>query len=174
MEISRIARNVAFRINSLPAGALVSVIVLSLLGAGASIGLIQYAESKKSADAVSGGPAAGSKAGACYRCGTVESVRVVMLRGDASGLGAVAGGAAAAATGSQSDRGRGNPAMTDPGAAGGAFPGNEIAHDPKKRLAYRVTVHMDDGSYRTVSQPTPPGVATGDKVRLVGNSLIGE
>ena len=167
MEISRIARNVAFRINSLPAGALVSVIVLSLLGAGASIGLIQYAESKKSADAVSGGPAAGSKAGACYRCGTVESVRVVMLRGDASGLGAVAGG-------SQSDRGRGNPAMTDPGAAGGAFPGNEIAHDPKKRLAYRVTVHMDDGSYRTVSQPTPPGVATGDKVRLVGNSLIGE
>jgi len=147
MEISRIARNVAFRINSLPAGALVSVIVLSLLGAGASIGLIQYAESQKSADAVSGGPAAGSKAGACYRCGTVESVRVVMLRGDASGLGAV---------------------------AGGAFPGNEIAHDPKKRLAYRVTVHMDDGSYRTVSQPTPPGVATGDKVRLVGNSLIGE
>jgi len=40
----------------------------------------------------------------------------------------------------------------------------------KKRYAYRVTVRMDDGSFRTISVSSPPTFAVGDKVRVVEGS----
>jgi hypothetical protein len=39
-------------------------------------------------------------------------------------------------------------------------------------VAYRVTVRMDDGSFRTVSLPSPPTLALGDKVRVVEGMLV--
>jgi hypothetical protein len=39
-------------------------------------------------------------------------------------------------------------------------------------VAYRVTVRMDDGSFRTVSLPSPPTLALGDKVRVVEGKLV--
>ena len=41
----------------------------------------------------------------------------------------------------------------------------------KKHYAYRVTVRMDDGSVRTVSQSNPPPFAPGDKVILIDGTL---
>ncbi len=61
----------------------------------------------------------------CTICGTVEAIRTVEVRGDASGI-----------------------------------------------QAYRVTVRMDDGSYRAVSLASPPGFALGDKVRVVEGKLV--
>jgi len=58
------------------------------------------------------------------------------------------------------------------GAAGAAISGNEIEKNVKKRYAYRVTVRMDDGSFRTVSLSAPPTLAVGDKVRLVEGRLV--
>jgi hypothetical protein len=40
-----------------------------------------------------------------------------------------------------------------------------------KRTVYRVTVHMDDGSYRTISQPVEPGYSVGEKVRVIDSSI---
>jgi hypothetical protein len=40
------------------------------------------------------------------------------------------------------------------------------------RYAYRVTVRMDDGSFRTVSLSSPPTLAVGDKVRVVEGRLV--
>jgi len=50
----------------------------------------------------------------------------------------------------------------------------EIEKTVNKRVAYRVTVRMDDGSYRTLSQPTRPPVAVGDKVRIVDGTVLGQ
>ena len=41
----------------------------------------------------------------------------------------------------------------------------------EKRLVYRVTVHMDDGSYRTFSQSAPPAYGVGTKVKVLNGAL---
>ena len=169
-------------------GAAASVMVVSLVGAAAISGLLPNARSDK-ADTVApaSAPAADSavrdvprigardkraRDSACASCGTVESIRMVELKGDASGLGAVAGGVTGAVVGNQMGRGRGNTAMTILGAAGGAFAGNEIEKEAKKHYSYRVTVRMDDGSFRTLSQSIAPAVAVGERVRVVDGNVL--
>jgi hypothetical protein len=51
--------------------------------------------------------------------------------------------------------------------------GTERATDARsaRRTVYRVTVHMDDGSYRTISQPVEPGYGVGEKVRVIDSSI---
>jgi len=158
----------------LVAGAAASVIVLSVVGVGALTGIIPNALSQKTGDAAATAPAApggAGKASRCATCGVVESVRTVKLRGEASGIGAVTGGLTGAVVGSTMGRGHGNTAMTIIGAAGGALAGNEIEKNVKKHYAYRITVRMDDGSVRTLSQSTPPVFGAGDKVRVVDGIL---
>ena len=175
MDANTINRNQATRVNPLVAGAAVAVMILSLIGVGVITGVLPHALSQKQGDS----PATGqgllgryAQTNNCANCGTVESIRTVELPGDASGLGAVAGGVTGAVIGNQMGRGRGNTAMTIIGAAGGAFAGNEIEKNMQKRYAYRVTVRMDDGSFRTVSQTAPPAFAVGEKVRVVDGTLV--
>ena len=164
----------ATRMHPLVAGAAASVIVLSAVGVGAFTGIIPNALSQKTGDAAATAPAvpgSAAKASRCPICGVVESVRTVELRGQASGIGAVTGGLTGAVLGNTLGRGRGNTAMTIIGAAGGALAGNEIEKNVNKHYAYRVTIRMDDGSVRAISQSTPPPFAVGDKVRLVDGNL---
>jgi len=160
----------AARIHPLVAAAAGSIIVLSLVGAGVTTGMIPSAYSQKAGEAAASRP--GMRADPCAACGVIESVRSVELRGDASGIGAVTGGVTGAVLGNTMGRGRGNTAMTIIGAAGGALAGNEIEKSMKKRHAYRVTVRMEDGSMRTLSQSTPPAFAVGDKVKVVDGALV--
>ncbi len=158
----------ARRLHPLLTAAAVSLTVFSLLGIGAITGLIPSASSqlqekgadKDAAKAEEGGkPAAKGAASAkstCANCGVVETVRMVQLEGNASGLGAVAGGVTGALVGNQFGRGGGNTAMTLIGAAGGAYAGNSIEKNMNRQTAYRITVRMDDGAYRTISSPTCP------------------
>jgi outer membrane lipoprotein SlyB len=106
----------------------------------------------------------------CALCGTVDSIRTVEVR-DEAGVAGAAGGPAGAGAGEQTVEGSRGAAVTLLG-TGGAIAGNEIEKTVKKRYAYRVTVRMDDGSFRTVSLPTPPALAVGDKVRLVEGRLV--
>ena len=168
-------------------GAAASVMVVSLVGAAAIGGLLPNAHSDK-ADASAPAPTSVSNtaspghnngvpklaayANTCASCGTVASIHTLVLKGDATGLGAVAGGVTGAVVGNQIGRGNGNTAMTILGAAGGAFAGNEIEKNVRKHYSYRVTVHMDDGSIRTVSQPSAPAVTVGERVRVVNGSVI--
>jgi outer membrane lipoprotein SlyB len=109
---------------------------------------------------------------ACPACGVVESIRVVEVQGEASGVGAVAGGVTGAVVGNQFGHGGGRTAMTILGAAGGAYAGNAIEKNVKKGTAWRVTVRMDDGSYRTVSMGSQPELAVGSHVRVVNGSTL--
>ncbi len=175
------------RMNPLVAGAAVSVIVASMVGVAAMTGMLPSANSQKQ-EAGSGAAVAPESsasrlsearrerarqfAQSCASCGTVESVRTVEVRGEGTGLGAVAGGVTGAVIGNQMGSGRGNTAMTVLGAAGGAFAGNEIEKNVKKHYTYRITVRMEDGTFRTVSQSQPPAVAVGDKVRVADGVVV--
>ncbi len=48
----------------------------------------------------------------------------------------------------------------------------ELDRHLSKRVVYRVTVRLDDGSYRTLSQATTPSVAVGGKVRIVDGAVM--
>lgn len=131
-----------------------SVTVVGLVGAATFGGLLPNARSDKTdTTAAQKGAAAADSAGkgappfavrgsTCASCGTVESIRVLVLKGDAI----VAGGVSAA--------------------------GNEIEKNVKQHKSYRVTVRMDDGSFRTVSQRSAPAVAVGERVRVVDGAVL--
>ena len=186
---------VRHRIHPLTAAAAVAVILLCGVGIASMTGLLPNAFSHASSSAqgddtapatnmhVPPPPAQANLAdkalpparpviASCTSCGTVESVRTVEVKGQGTGLGAVAGGVTGAVVGHQIGNGNGNVAMTILGAAGGAFAGNEIEKNVKKHYSYRVTVRMDDGTYRTISQANPPSVAVGEKVRVANGTVV--
>ncbi|MCX7143376.1 MAG: glycine zipper 2TM domain-containing protein [Proteobacteria bacterium] len=161
------------------------MIVVSLAGAAAISGLLPNARSDgadspgrniaPAADkAIQVAPSHVKREAAdpCSSCGTVQSIRSIERKGDATGLGAAAGGVTGAVIGSQIGRGHGNTAMTILGAAGGALAGNEIEKNVKKHYSYHVTMRMDDGTFRTVSQSTAPTVAVGSRVRIANGILV--
>jgi outer membrane lipoprotein SlyB len=160
-----------------------SLITFSLLGVGAITGLIPSAYSNSgdmqknrasnersfSAQDSTRRSAAESS---CVNCGVVDAIRAVQVDGNASGLGAVAGGVTGAVVGNQIGNGHGRDAMTVLGGVGGAFAGHSIEKNINRHTVYRVTVRMDDGSFRTVSQSHEPAVAIGSKVRVANGSLV--
>lgn len=174
----------ASRPHPLMMGAAVSLITFSLLGIGAITGVIPSARSdNRPAEAeqpaapqgtgnTSGAGKQLAAAPACANCGVVDAIRSVTVNGNASGVGAVAGGVTGAVVGHQIGNGRGRDAMTVLGGVGGAFAGHAIEKNINQRTVYRITVRMDDGSFRTVSQSHAPSVAVGGKVRVRNGSLV--
>lgn len=159
-----IARTEPAKVDPLVAGAAASVLILSLVGIGAIMGVLPNALSQQQSDSRPAREAMGYRpiAGGCAICGTVDSIRTMQMTGEATG----------AMVGHQLGRGNGDSVMTILGAAGGAFAGNEIERNTKKEYAYRVTIRMDDGSFRTVSLPSVPAFSVGDKVRVVEGRLV--
>jgi outer membrane lipoprotein SlyB len=143
--------------------AAIAVIIFAGVGVGVMTGLIPSSFSKNAAE---------EAARACPDCGVVEAVRLVDLKGQSSGAGAVTGGIVGAVVGNQVGGGRGKTLATVAGAAGGAYVGNEVEKNVKKTTHYQVTVRMNDGSVRTITQRNDPGVHPGDSVRITGNTVV--
>lgn len=108
----------------------------------------------------------------CRDCGVVESVRTTQVKGQGTGIGAVAGGVGGALVGSQFGKGSGRTVATVVGAAGGAYAGHEIEKNVRASAVYVVQVRMQDGSVRTISQARAPGVAAGEQVRIVDGAVV--
>jgi outer membrane lipoprotein SlyB len=108
-------------------------------------------------------------AAVCERCGTVESVHEVRRKGEANGIGAVAGGVIGGVLGRQVGKGHGRDAMTVVGAVGGGLAGHEIEKRVRAETVYEVRVRMDDGRLRTVTQKTAP--QPGARVVVDGSTL---
>ncbi len=126
------------------------MLIASLIGVGAVTSWLHHGLSAKQGDARPADPEYKPiPPSSCALCGTVESIRTVEVRDEAGG----------------------GTAVTLLG-AGGAIAGSEIEKNVKKRYAYRVTVRMDDGSFRTISLSSPPTFAIGDKVRVVEGKLV--
>lgn len=160
--------------------AAISVILFSVVGIVTMTGHIPSALSTEAANAQAkskadvAGRAQSDRtyvASNCGNCGVVESVRIVEARGQASGVGAVAGGVTGAILGNQVGAGNGRTATTILGAAGGAYLGNEIEKNSKKSQVYRITVRMEDGTSRTVTQRSA-SVSVGERVKVVDGTVV--
>jgi outer membrane lipoprotein SlyB len=108
-------------------------------------------------------------AAVCETCGTVEGVREVRRKGEANGIGAVAGGVIGGLLGNQVGSGNGRKAMTVVGAVGGGLAGHEVEKRVRAETVYEVRVRMDDGRLRTFTQKT--AAQTGARVRVEGGVL---
>ena len=88
--------------------------------------------------------------------GVVTAVRAVQQPASTTGAGTVIGGLAGGLLGHQVGRGSGNTAATIDGAVGGALVGNQIEKNQAaaaSQVVYQIDLHMDDGSYQTVTTP---------------------
>jgi outer membrane lipoprotein SlyB len=107
----------------------------------------------------------------CAECGVIESVREVDAKGKGSGLGAVGGGVVGGLLGNQVGAGRGKDVMTVVGVVGGALAGNEVEKRVKTTKSYEVTVRLNDGSSRVISEAGLPTWRTGDKVKVINGAI---
>ena len=105
----------------------------------------------------------------CALCGTIESIRAIEVYEEPAGttLDARSGDAAGGGPGGAIAGGASSMLDTLLSAVRG-----ESGTNVRKRHVYRVTLRMDDGSFRALSLPSPPGFAVGDKVRVVEGRLV--
>ncbi len=107
----------------------------------------------------------------CAECGVVESVREIDAKGLGSGLGAVGGGVLGGLLGNQVGAGRGKDVMTVVGVVGGAVAGNEVEKRVKATKSYEVTVRLNNGSSRVISEASLPAWRPGDKVKIIDGTI---
>ena len=117
-----------------------------------------------------GTPAAAAKG--CATCGTIQSIRYVEQKGQGSGAGAVVGGVLGGVVGHQFGSGRGNTVATVAGVGVGAVAGNAVEKNVKKTSYYEVTVRLDNGGTRSISQSAKPALREGDRVRIESDNRL--
>lgn len=154
--------------NPLIAIAAISAMILGVVGVAAITGVLPTQTAPKQngislADSATQAHARQGQIANCALCGIVESIRTVEIRDEAGG--ALGAGLAGAPIGNDGS-------TTILGTDGAASSGSEFGTSVKKRYTYRVTVRMDDGSYRSISLSSPPALAVGDKVRVVEGKLV--
>jgi outer membrane lipoprotein SlyB len=116
--------------------------------------------------------AAPASPSACATCGTIQSIRYVEEKGQGSGAGAVAGGVVGGVVGHQFGSGRGNTVATIAGVGVGALAGNEVEKNVKKKTYYVITVRLDKGGTRSVSQSAKPALHEGDRVKILDGNRV--
>ena len=142
--------------------------LVKLKQGGVSDNVIQRILARKGA-APAAAPAAA--AAACKECGTVTGIREINKPGQATGLGAVAGGVLGAVVGRQVGGSGHRTAGTVVGAAGGAVAGHMIEKKAKEGKVFEIGVRFDDGSSRTFMYEAIPAWNTGSRVKLVNGAL---
>ena len=139
-----------------------------LLGTAAALSLAGCASPTYTTDSV------GTVSSSTYSgVGTVQSIELVKEDSrNGIGLGTVAGAVIGGVIGNQVGEGSGNTAATVLGAAGGAYAGNRIENSQRAPVdAYRISLRMDNGEYRTFVQRTDGGLRIGDRA-MVSNGVV--
>lgn len=103
------------------------------------------------------------------RMGTVESVRNVTIANPDSGTGTVAGAALGGLGGSQIGHGNGSAAVGILGAVAGGIIGNRIENQANNRPGFEITVRLDNGEMRAITQLADEAFRPGERVRLLSN-----
>lgn len=101
------------------------------------------------------------------RMGTVESVRNVAIANQDTGVGTVGGAALGGLAGSQVGHGGGSAAVGILGAIAGGVIGNRIENQANTRPGLEITVRLDGGELRAVTQLADEPFRPGDRVRLL-------
>jgi outer membrane lipoprotein SlyB len=103
------------------------------------------------------------------RMGTVESVRNVTIANPESGVGTVSGAALGGLGGSQIGHGNGSAAVGIIGAVAGGIIGNRIENQVNNRPGFEITVRLENGELRSITQAADEMFRPGEKVRLLSN-----
>lgn len=147
-----------------------SVTVAVLIGYGAASGVLQGKRTQTQDEAaLPGEPKPG-----CALCGTIEAVKTVEVYDEPG----AAAGAADPGKGAETVSSGPGGAITSEAASvldtlrGVVSAADKAENSVRKRLVWRVTLRMDDGSYRAISLPSPPLFAVGEKVRVVEGRLV--
>lgn len=110
------------------------------------------------------------------RMGTVESVRAVKIQannGQTTGLGAMGGAAIGAVAGSQIGHNGGSLLAGVVGGIAGAVAGNAIENGVAVRDGLEITVRLDNGDLRAITQESTGEVFNaGDRVRLLSGGGV--
>src|SRR5580765_2671348 len=175
----------ARRIHPLVAGASVAVIIAAGVAVAAITGYLPGTKADVDTKPVVSSPPAKPAqqkhvatatetrhvAAVCHDCGTIVEVKEVEVKGKGTGIGAVAGGVGGAVVGHQIGENRAGTAI---GAAVGAVAGHQIEREARAHKRYDVTVRMNDGSVRALSDEsgTPVALKAGDKVRVTKEGWV--
>jgi outer membrane lipoprotein SlyB len=103
------------------------------------------------------------------RTGTVESVRNVVIANPESGVGTMSGAALGGIAGSQAGSGSGQAAMSIVGALAGGLFGQRVEKNANNRPGFEITVRLDSGELRAVTQVADELFKPGERVRLLSN-----
>lgn len=104
------------------------------------------------------------------RMGTVESVRNVVIDKGQNGVGTLAGGALGGlAAGSNIGSGTGAVAASIVGMVAGGVAGQRIEAGVTRRPGVEITVRMDNGNLRAITQDADEPFRVGERVRLVSS-----
>ena len=104
------------------------------------------------------------------RMAVVESVREVVIEKGQSGVGTAAGAALGGiAAGSSIGQGNGALAATIVGAVVGGIIGQNIEANANQRKGLEITVRLDNGEFRAITQDADEFIRQGDRVRLLSS-----
>lgn len=103
------------------------------------------------------------------RMGTVESVRNVTIVNPESGVGTMGGAALGGIGGAQIGHGSGSAAASIAGAIAGGLIGNRIEANANQRPGLEITVRLDSGELRAVTQAADEMFRPGERVRLLSD-----
>lgn len=101
------------------------------------------------------------------RMATVESVRNVSIVNPETGVGTMSGAALGGLGGSQIGGGNGSIATGIIGAVAGGVIGNHVEHAANNRPGLEITVRLDSGELRAITQLADEPFRPGDRVRLL-------
>lgn len=107
----------------------------------------------------------------CSHCGVIQSVREISTGGEGSGLGAAGGAVVGGLLGHQVGGGSGKQIATVVGAVGGAVAGNEVEKRVNSTKSQEVTVRLDDGTTRVITNTGSMTWLTGDHVKIIDGAL---
>lgn len=104
------------------------------------------------------------------RLGTVESVREITIDRGQTGVGGGAGAVVGGVAGSNIGRGRGAVIGTVLGAVAGGVAGQAVERSTGYVPGLEITVRLDNGEMRAVTQEADETFRAGDRVRLLSGA----
>lgn len=143
---------------------------VAIVGVIAATVIVTGCASTTSGSVYSGGQAGREQT---VRMGVVESVRQVTIEGSKSGVGTIVGGAIGGVAGSNIGGGnRGSAVGTILGAVAGGLAGNAIEQGTSKTQGLEITVKLDNGELRAVTQEADEAFHPGERVRLLSGNGV--
>ena len=144
-------------------------LIATLAGLGAAMLVAGCATPTSSGQVYSTGQARQEQT---VRMAVVESVREVIIEGSRGPVGAVAGGAIGGIAGSNVGGGRGSTVGSILGAVAGGVAGQAIERNVTQRKGLEITVRLENGELRAITQDADEVFRAGERVRLLSGGGV--